>query len=134
MKITPHFSSGEFDCRDGTPYPVRWLESRLHSLCVMLEIIREEFGGRPLSINSGYRTAEYNRSIGGARASQHVEGRAADIRIKGVSPGQVHDAVLRLYNEGKLNIGGLGAYPTFTHVDVRPADRLARWGGSRTEN
>lgn len=139
-KITPHFSAEEFACKDKdrTPYPAAWVESRLRPLCELLEIIRTRLG-HPMRIMSGYRTEAYNRRIGGARASQHVQGRAADIRVDGVAPAKVHAAVLALYRDGTLRaprayIGGLGEYPTFTHVDVRYGEKLARWSGSRRSN
>jgi uncharacterized protein YcbK (DUF882 family) len=132
-KLTEHFSLEEFRCRDGTPYPAQWIDSRLQPLCAVLEVIRAEFD-RPLIVNSGYRTEEYNRRIGGARLSQHVQGRAADIRVGGINPARVLARVLQLYNDGLILIGGLGDYPTFTHVDIRPVNRLARWSGSRPEN
>lgn len=134
MKITAHFSVEEFACNDGTPYPSRWVESRLRPLCEALEILRSDLGGKPILIDSGFRTETYNRRIGGARLSQHVQGRAADIRVAKTDPSMVIAAALELYDAGKLEIGGLGEYPTFTHVDVRPGERLARWGGSRSEN
>ncbi len=134
MRITPNFDSAEFACRDGTAYPVVWTGSRLRPLCEALEVIRAALGNRPITINSGYRTQRYNTQIGGAPSSQHVQGRAADITVKGLSAQRVHDAVLKLYNAGELKIGGLGLYGTFVHVDVRPGDRLARWTGSRLKN
>jgi len=134
VRITQHFRSEEFDCRDGTAYPARWIESRLRPLCEQLELIRAELGGRGISITSGFRTPEYNRSIGGARASQHMDGRAADFVVAGRTPQIVHDRVLAMYNAELLEIGGLGLYPRFTHIDVRQGDRLARWGGSRIES
>ena len=101
-----------------------------------LEAIRAVTG--PLRVLSGYRTEAYNRRVGGARASQHVQGRAADIYSATLSPGQIHDRVLELYRAGELPyLGGLGYYgPStkgvgFVHVDVRPGTRLARWDGSR---
>lgn len=134
MKITEHFSLEEFACRDGSKYPTKWIQPRLRLLCAQLEIIRAACGGRPIEVTSGYRTPEYNRKIGGARRSQHVEGRAADIKISGMAPAAVHGLILDLYRADKLQIGGLGAYGSFTHVDTRPGDRLARWSGSRTSS
>lgn len=134
MKMTEHFKSEEFACKDGTAYPEGWVDGRLKPLCETLEVIRVELGVS-VTILSGYRSPTYNKKIGGAKASQHMEGRAADITAKGVSAAQVHATVLKLYNDGKLpHIGGLGSYPGFTHVDVRPGERLARWSGSRTDN
>lgn len=134
MRITPHFSVDEFACRDGTVYPAEWISLRLRPLCELLEIVRGSLGA-PVRVVSGFRTHEYNRLIvGGARNSQHVLGRAADIRVVGMHPAKVHEAILRLYSIRSIQdlLGGLGAYPNFTHVDIRETRRLVRWSGSRT--
>lgn len=136
MKITTHLDSREFDqpARHGflrVPYPTQWIPSRLRPLCEQIEIWRAEFG-MPFIVISGYRTLEYNRVVGGKPASQHLVGRAADIRCPGVPASDLHAAALRLYREGKLKIGGLGIYASFVHLDIRPHWRLVRWvGGSR---
>lgn len=140
MDITPHFSYEEFSrplrTRYGkvfpaAEYPREWIHDRLEKLCGVLEIVRAALGNRVIHVGSGYRDRAYNVAIGGARFSQHMEGRAADIVVKGVSPDEVHKAVLDLYITKRIVIGGLGRYPTFTHVDIRPAPRLSRWNGSR---
>lgn len=137
ISIGRFFDVAEFDCKDGSPYPDAWIQDRLRPLVGTLDVIREEWGS-PLTVISGYRTPAYNTRIGGAKQSQHVLGTAADIRPKaGWSPQKLHNLVLRLYQEGKLpDLGGLGAYPTFVHVDVRERvkNRLARWSGSRTDS
>jgi uncharacterized protein YcbK (DUF882 family) len=141
VKITEHFSLEEFaqPARHGlpsVPYPERWIEDRLRPLCLILEEIRREVGA-PLRILSGYRSPEYNRKIGGARASQHVEGRAADIVAPGLPLVRLETAVLRVdlarEREGRQRVAGWGSYPSFVHVDVRPG-RLARWTGARVES
>ena len=89
--------------------------------------IREHFG-KPVTITSGYRTAAHNRAVGGSRSSQHLLGRAADIRVQGVS---VEDVAA--YAESLMpDWGGVGRYPVkagratgWVHVDTR-ADK-ARW-------
>ena len=63
----------------------------------------------------------YNKKIGGATYSQHIYGTAADIVVQGVKPEEV--AKYAEYLMPKT--GGIGLYPTFTHVDVRVA--RARW-------
>jgi uncharacterized protein YcbK (DUF882 family) len=133
MLITPHFRLSEFDCKDGTQYPLEWVDERLRPLCEVLEVIREAAGGRPLRIISGYRTLSYNRRIGSSDGSQHVQGRAADIQHPHLTAAQLHALVLLLHGGKKLPLlGGLGRYETFTHVDVRATEgRLARWDGSR---
>lgn len=159
--VTPHFSVEEFACKDGTAYPVdrvddedpqhrTWLVTRLTPLCETLEAIRGGLGGSPLHIDSGYRTLAYDqklydadRASGGhlvakPQGSQHPKGRAADVRSGSLLPVQLRDLILGLYKGGKLpHLGGLGLYPTFVHVDVRPrfpVTHLAQWGGSRLSN
>jgi uncharacterized protein YcbK (DUF882 family) len=134
--ITPHFSVEEFDCHDGdnTPYPSEWIDERLHPLCTVLEAVRAEIGNRPIHILSGYRTLAHNTAVGGAKQSQHLLGRAADIQAEGIAPSEVHAVILRLFDAGTIEIGGLGLYPGWVHIDLRPrpADgHLARWTGTK---
>ena len=126
--ITDNFSRHEFDLPEGkahkhgcepAEYPAEWVEARLRPLCMALEVIRHEFGGKPVRIISAYRPLPYNRSIGSEDTSQHVQGRAADFQIDGVSPGLIWDKMLALRHVGRLDIGGAGVYDTFNHVDVR---------------
>lgn len=136
MFVTEHFEVSEFDqpARHGfsaVPYPNEWISSKLHSLCETLEIIRSIWN-KPLTILSGYRTREYNRKIGGATYSRHVEGIACDFKIKGVPIDNVHIFVMDYIRSAKLKrIKGLGRYPTFVHIDLRPQTWLSRWSGSR---
>ena len=142
MNVTPHFTVEEFASHDGTPYPTKqadeasgetWLVERLEPLCDVLETLRAELGGAPISIISGYRSPAHNARVGGAEKSQHMEGRAADISVKGFTPAQVHAALLALFEAREIEIGGLGAYPGWVHVDVRPRPmngHLAQWVGA----
>ena len=73
----------------------------------------------PFQIISGYRSPETNammhaRSPGVASNSQHMQGKASDIRLEGVELANLHKAAL------SLNAGGVGLYPVsnFVHVDV----------------
>lgn len=126
--MSQNFKTSEFDCHDGTPYPEKWVESRLNPLCEDLEIIRAEFGGRRVKVLSGHRTPQYNRKIGGARNSQHMEGRASDIEIEGVPPRKVAAKVIEMAKAGRLkHIRGIGSYKTFTHVDIRLSGGLVVW-------
>lgn len=87
MQITPHFSLAELT-RTTTglgnhPTPVEI--DRLRVLCVnVLEPIRAHFG-RPVRVNSAFRSERVNRAVGGTPTSQHRLGEAADIEIGGVS-------------------------------------------------
>jgi peptidoglycan hydrolase-like protein with peptidoglycan-binding domain len=87
------------------------------NLVIYLQKIRDHFG-KPVSITSGYRTAAYNKRIGGKPASMHVKGQAADIQIFGVSP-----VLVGLYAEsigaGGIGLYSYGTYTGFVHVDSR---------------
>ena len=127
--VSPHFSRHEFDLSDekarkrgldaGAEYPAEWIESRLTPLCAALEVIRAEFGGKPVKVISGYRPLPYNRKLGSDDTSQHVQGRAADFQIAGVAPKAIWDRMLALRHVGRIEIGGAGVYDEFCHIDVR---------------
>ena len=120
-KLSTNFSVKEFACKDGSDSIV--ID---HELVGILQKIRDHFG-KPVTINSAYRNATYNKKVGGASNSQHVYGKAADIVVSGVSPEKVAQ-----YAEYLMpNKGGIGLYSTFTHVDVR-ANR-ARWKNNGKE-
>ena len=80
------------------------------------------------AITSAFRTAAHNKNVKGTTYSQHCYGKAADIRVQGVSVEAVAD-----YAETLLkNTGGIGRYPVkkgrpagWVHVDVREAK--SRW-------
>jgi uncharacterized protein YcbK (DUF882 family) len=135
MRLTHHFHLNEFQCRDGTPYPAEWINDRLRLLCLDLETLRTALGGKPLYISSGYRTADYNRAIGGARRSQHVEGRAVDLFSPSVSVDRLQTTARRLILTGDFHvIRTLGLYPTFTHLDMRLRSTLLVFHGTRVAN
>lgn len=123
-RLAPSFTVREFRCRDGSDTIMVD-----QALPVLLQAIREHFG-KPITITSGYRTAAHNAAVGGAKSSQHLLGRAADIRVQGVS---VEDVAA--YAESLMpDWGGVGRYPVkagrakgWVHVDTR-ADK-ARWRG-----
>jgi uncharacterized protein YcbK (DUF882 family) len=118
-------------CHDAarTAYPHEWRGTRASALAAAFEAVRTAAGGLPITVLSGYRTPEHNRAIGGARHSQHVQGRALDLRPPaGWSVARFHALVLSLVES--TNIRGVGRYARFVHIDVRPETRLARWSGT----
>tara|TARA_B110000967_G_C18835103_1_gene536222 strand:- start:1139 stop:1525 length:387 start_codon:yes stop_codon:yes gene_type:complete len=126
MKLTNNFSKSEFDCKSGEDMPNDVLEN-VKQLAVQLQAIRD-YVGKPIRINSAYRSKAHNKSIGGVKTSQHILGKAADITIDTFTPDEVVSIIENmLTNEmlGSFYIGGLGSYSTFTHVDIR--DKKARW-------
>ena len=116
-KLSANFTVKEFACTDGSD-PI-FIDTELVDV---LQKIRTHFG-RAVTITSAYRTPTRNKAVGGATYSQHLYGKAADIKVKGIAPKTV-----TAYAETLLkNKGGIGTYPTFTHVDTRTAK--ARWQG-----
>lgn len=124
--VTKNFKWAEFDCKDGTSVPDH-LKSNVKELALNLEVIREYFGGKSVTIHSGFRTISHNKKVGGVANSLHLTGRAADIRISGYTSQQVYDGILKLMNEGKITQGGLGLYSSFVHYDIR--GKFVTWKG-----
>jgi uncharacterized protein YcbK (DUF882 family) len=127
---SPHLTWKELACKDGTPYPVNWRENRAVVLAREFEEIRRLCGGKPIVVLSAYRTVVYNRKIGGAKYSQHIQGRALDLRPPAGMPVSVfHHRILQYAKAGESKLRGLGLYATFVHVDIRPTPGLVRWTG-----
>lgn len=123
-RLAPDFKVRELRCKDGTDTVMVD-----EALVLLLQCIREHFG-KAVVITSGYRTAAHNAAVGGAKSSQHLLGRAADIRVEGVSV----EAVAAYAESLMPDWGGVGRYPVkagraagWVHVDTR-ADK-ARWRG-----
>lgn len=116
-KLKKNFKVKEFACSDGTD--TIFISSLLVDI---LQKIRDHYG-KPVIINSAYRTEAHNKKVGGAAYSQHKYGIAADIHINGVTPKE-----LAAYIETLLpTSGGIGIYSSFVHVDVRRTK--SRWNG-----
>jgi uncharacterized protein YcbK (DUF882 family) len=124
--LTLNFSVAEFRCPDGSPIPPEYM-SNLRTLATNLQVLRDEIG-ESIHVNSGYRSPDYNRRIGGARNSQHLYARAADIRARTRSPQQLQVVIEQLIAQGRMMQGGLGLYNSFVHYDVRGT--RARWSHS----
>ena len=90
-------------------------------LMELLTRVSDHFGGRPISVYSGYRPASVGRGGNTRESSRHVAGAAMDIRIRGVANTALRDFLKTLPQVG------VGYYPRgrFVHFDVR--DRSAYW-------
>ena len=86
-----------------------------------LEEVREKLGGRAITITSGYRPPAVNRLVGGASASRHVVGDAADFAVAGMTPRAVYAALDSWWGSR----GGLAYGNGFVHLDCR--NLKARW-------
>jgi uncharacterized protein YcbK (DUF882 family) len=123
-----HLSWKELACKDGTPYPDDFVrDGRCGKLAIMFENIRSLYG-KPIIVLSAYRTKAHNKRVNGAPNSQHLHGRALDLKPpEGIT-------LDRFYKDIKhfaqiFGIHGIGKYQTFIHVDIRPIERIAYWNG-----
>ena len=108
IKLSEHFRLSEFTRsatarRLGIKNEVSSQQlSNLMLLCrYVLEPLRKRFG-QPIYVNSGYRSQELNRAVGGAVKSYHLYGRAADI-VAGVPASQMKNEELRMKNQREGN-------------------------------
>ena len=122
MKLTTNFSLSEFN-KHNFEVPNDVLRN-LIELAKNLQVLRDEVK-KPIKITSGYRPAQHNAKIGGAKSSRHITGQAADFKIEGYTPKQVAAVIEKLIAEGRMKQGGIGTYSTWTHYDVRGTQ--ARW-------
>jgi hypothetical protein len=100
MNLTPHFTldeltaseSAERNGWDNSPNDAE-LEN-LKRLADFLEQVKVVLGGKPIMINSAFRSKKVNDSVGSKDTSQHRVGCAADIRVPGMTPDQVVKAII----------------------------------------
>ncbi len=118
-----HFSWAEAACHDGTAVPDE-LRPNIIKLCTQLEVLRADLG-QPIHVDDMYRTPAHNSTVGGAPSSQHLLGKAADIRVDGLTPTQLRAAIQKLIAAECMLEGGVGLYSSFVHYDIR--GHRARW-------
>jgi len=110
----PNFSPEEIACRgDG--------KIRINGPALdKLQALREKLGV-PLIVYSAYRSPEYNRKVGGAKHSMHLQGAAFDISMANHDPKSFEAAA------HAVGFSGFGFYPrqNFMHVDI---GRARQWG------
>lgn len=110
----PNFTQAEVMCPACGDMKVK--DEAMYALQALRSLL-----GKPLTINSGYRSPAYNRLIGGAPRSKHVEGTAFDISLRN------HDKY-ELYAAAKdVGFKGFGFYNSFLHVDLGPARTWGSW-------
>lgn len=110
----PNFSPQELACRGTGRIKISV------DLMDRLQRLRKRLG-KPIIINSGYRSPAHNKAVGGAPNSQHVKGQAVDCRMDNHDPA-AFEAAARA--EG---FTGFGFYPKqgFMHIDIGPK---REWG------
>jgi zinc D-Ala-D-Ala carboxypeptidase len=97
MNLSPNFTLEELthtDHREFDNTPNDEEMANLVRLAEFMEKVKEVLGGRPIIVNSAFRSAEVNRAVGSSDRSQHRRGTACDFRVPGMTPDQVVRAII----------------------------------------
>jgi len=95
--MTPHFTLEELthtDHREFDNTPNETELANIKRLAEFLEDIKEALGGKPIMVNSAFRSKAVNDAVGSKDTSQHRIGCAADIRVPSMTPDEVVRAVI----------------------------------------
>lgn len=126
MQLTPHFHLTEFTVSreaailglDNTPDDAAL--RNLQRLAQVLEVVRNELGGRHIIITSGYRSHPVNQAVRGARGSQHKTGQAADFICPGYgTPEQICLAIIA----AGIEFDQLILEPGWVHLSIAETPR-----------
>ena len=108
-KLSEHFTLGEMTKSNSHPevynIPSHEAIANLKRLCGWLEELRKRYnakygvGEEPIRINSGYRSPQLNRKIGGAATSNHLTGCAVDIKVSGMEQALRYAVILLDYSD-----------------------------------
>jgi len=118
MNLSPNFTLEELthtDHREFSNEPNTSEMENLTRLAAFLEQVKTVLGGKPVMVNSAFRSKQVNDAVGSKDTSQHRIGCAADIRVPGMTPDEVVKAVIA---------AGLGydqvirEFDRWTHISV----------------
>jgi len=121
--MTPHFTLAELTATshrefDNTPNEAE--TANLQRLAEFLEQVKTALGGKPIMINSGFRSKQVNDSVGSKDSSQHRTGCAADFKVPGMTPDQVVRAII----DSSLQFDQvIREFDAWTHVSISPSPR-----------
>ena len=97
MNLTPSFTLEELthtDHREFDNVPNEDELANLYRLADFLEQVKALLGGKPIIVNSAFRSKAVNDAVGSSDKSQHRRGCAADIRVPGMTPDEVVKAIV----------------------------------------
>lgn len=114
--ISKYFNRSEIECGDGCGF------DSMDAITLQIADDAREFVNEPITPSSGCRCVSHNRSVGGAKNSQHTQARAMDLPVR--NPKALFDYLTEKY-PGKY---GFGLYDSFVHIDSR-TNGGARWHG-----
>jgi putative chitinase len=122
-KISKYFTVGDAVNHDVKRIPSNIIvKQRIKKLAKELDKLQEQFG--QIQINSWYRPKAVNDAVGGASNSQHIQGWAADIELRGKNNRLRREFENWLNKNWKGGVGlGVASGKTYTHVDLGPNRR-----------
>ena len=118
MNLSPHFSLAELtvtDHRSLDNTPNAGEIENLRRLAAFLELVKDRLGGRPIMVNSAFRSKAVNDAVGSKDTSQHRLGCAADIRVPGFTPDSV---VLAVMASGLAYDQVIREFDAWTHISI----------------
>ncbi len=121
--MTPHFTLAELTATshrqfDNTPNETEL--ANLQKLAEFLEKVKTLLDGKPIMINSAFRSKQVNDSVGSKDTSQHRLGYAADFKVPGMTP----DQVVRALVASDLPFDQvIREFDAWTHVSISPSPR-----------
>ena len=127
-KVTPHLTYGEFSLNEeARRFTAQHQCDTAMELAAFLEKVRVQFGGKPLTITSGYRPPAVNKAVGGASSSEHLYNApdvgAVDFLVEGADIYQVQAWCDKAWPYSL----GYGAPKGFVHLGIRQGRPRVRW-------
>jgi len=116
MNLSPHFTLAELtytDHRQLDNTPTQNEISNLQRLANFLEQVKTVLGGKPIIVNSAFRSKAVNDAVGSKDTSQHRLGCAADFRVPGMTPDQVIKALINLPYDQIIR-----EFDRWTHISI----------------
>lgn len=125
MNLSPHFTYDELthtDHREFDNTPNADELTNLKRLASFLEQVKTALGGKPIMVNSAFRSKQVNDAVGSKDTSQHRIGCAADIRVPDMTPDQV---VKKIIASGIGYDQIIREFDRWTHISVpsHPEDK-----------
>jgi putative chitinase len=118
MNLTEHFTLAELthtDHRELENTPNETETKNLYRLAEFLETVKTVLGGKPIMVNSAFRSEAVNTAVGSKNTSQHRIGAACDFRVPGMAP----DAVVRAIIAADLPYDQIiREFDAWTHISV----------------
>jgi len=118
MNLTKNFTLEELTITDHREFdntPNETERANLVRLAGLLELVKVAIGGKPVMVNSAFRSKKVNDAVGSKDTSQHRVGCAVDIRVPGMTPDQVVKAVIT----AKLPFDQLiREFDRWTHISI----------------